>query len=66
MILKADTIPILVRDLSRVIHRRVFVNHRRRRLQYIDKEHAEEYPQQERQQLQPIEEFHNPYSYYIF
>lgn len=51
MVFETDTIPVLVRDLARVVQTRVLVDHSRRRFQYIYEEHPEKEAQEQRQQL---------------
>jgi hypothetical protein len=58
MVFKADTIPILIDNFSRIIHVRILVDDHRRRLQHVDEENAEEDADQEWQELQMIEKFH--------
>jgi hypothetical protein len=61
MVLETDTIPILVHYLTGIVHGRIFVNDGGRWLQHVDEEHSKKETNQEWQQLQMIEEFHNPY-----
>jgi hypothetical protein len=58
MILKTDTITILINDLTGVVEIGVFVDNGGCRFQHIDEKHAEEEPQQEGHKLNMIEEFH--------
>lgn len=66
MVLETDTVSILVNYLTSIVHSRIFVNDGGRWLQHIDEEHTEKETNQKRQQLQMIEEFHNPYSVKLF
>jgi hypothetical protein len=66
MVFETDAIPILIRDLARVIHCGILVDDRRRRFEHIDKEHSEKETNKKRQKLQMIEEFHSPPLLYIF
>ena len=61
MVLETDTIAVLINNFTGIVHRRILVNDDRHRLEHIHEKHAEKQPNQERQQLQMIEEFHFPY-----
>ncbi len=61
MVLKADTIPILIDDFPCIVHVRILVDDDRCRLQHVYEEDTEEDADQKWQELQIIEKFHgNP------
>jgi hypothetical protein len=58
VILEANTIAILIYDLTCIIQCRIFIDDGRRGLEHIDKEHTEKQTNQKRQKLYVIEKFH--------
>jgi hypothetical protein len=60
VVLKADSVAILIDDFAGVIQIRILVDHDGGGLQDIDEEHADKETEQKRQELQVIKEFHIP------
>ena len=61
MILEADTIPILVSNLTCVVECGILVDNGWCRFQNVHKEHTKEKTYQKWQELEMVEELHFPY-----
>ena len=59
MILKTDSIAILINDFAGIVNRGILIDNDRSRFEHIDEEHAEKESDEEWQQLDVIKKFHN-------